>query len=358
MDNVNTQKICRNCESTMSDPSLFCSACGQKYTTGKVTLTSFLKSFFSDVFDLNSKLYRSLWALFIPGKLTNEFFSGRHVRYAPPFRIFIVASLVYVLGFSSFLKSTKEFQVDYKRSNLYERQRIVNNIDSLHAQGLIPTKCDQIDTTIHFLKNEISEGTFMGMSFVNLPIYNPPFQIESGPRVNQIEIYSEDVDTIIKKYKVEGFINIVLSKQIIRANKNPSQLVTFIISRMSIILLLMMPFTALILKLLYIRQKRYFVEHLVFSIHTHSFVFILMGISILIFSMNYQKTSNGVSMNHNAAQGVAFIMGLIYFFMAMKRVYGQKKRWTIIKFLLANMMYVFLFTFFVVIAFLVSLLLF
>lgn len=43
-------------------------------------------------------------ALFIPGKLTTEYFKGRHVAYVPPVRIFLTLAVIHfaILGFSGF----------------------------------------------------------------------------------------------------------------------------------------------------------------------------------------------------------------------------------------------------------------
>jgi hypothetical protein len=71
----------------------------------------------------------------------------------------------------------------------------------------------------------------------------------------------------------------------------------------------MMPLFALILKLLYVRHKRFYVEHFVFALHTHAFAF-LTGTVVLL-------------SNSDTVQGLAMIWLMIYLFFALKRVYGQ-----------------------------------
>ncbi len=57
-----------------------------------------------DLVHLDSRVWRTLVALlFRPGRLTNEFITGRRTFYLPPFRLYLVLSLVYFLlpSFSS-----------------------------------------------------------------------------------------------------------------------------------------------------------------------------------------------------------------------------------------------------------------
>lgn len=52
-----------------------------------------------DVFlNLESRVWLSLRPLlFAPGRLTNEYIAGRRTRYLPPFRIYLVFSLLFFL---------------------------------------------------------------------------------------------------------------------------------------------------------------------------------------------------------------------------------------------------------------------
>ncbi|HEX8430606.1 MAG TPA: DUF3667 domain-containing protein, partial [Longimicrobium sp.] len=54
-----------------------------------------------DQFSVNSALPRSAKALFFrPGELTREYMAGRIVRYIPPFRLYLVCSVVFFLVLS------------------------------------------------------------------------------------------------------------------------------------------------------------------------------------------------------------------------------------------------------------------
>jgi hypothetical protein len=108
------------------------------------------------------------------------------------------------------------------------------------------------------------------------------------------------------------------------------------------VLFWLLPFFALVLKLLYIRRDFYYSEHLVLTIYYYNF-FYLAGSVIMLLGL---------------IPGIGFVgtaLGFwIYFYLlfAMKRMYGQSWGRTIAKFALFS----FLFSFFVLVGFIVSVL--
>lgn len=99
-------------------------------------------------------------------------------------------------------------------------------------------------------------------------------------------------------------------------------------------LFLIIPFFALILNLVNFRNKKYFVEHLIFSIHFLSFILITMFISIslfrlLKFGLSYFSITSGVI-------GLIIILAmaiciLIYLFASIKKFYKNKILASVIK---------------------------
>ncbi|HTE18895.1 MAG TPA: hypothetical protein VK689_11025, partial [Armatimonadota bacterium] len=88
---------------------------------------------------------------------------------------------------------------------------------------------------------------------------------------------------------------------------------------------LMMPLFALILKLLYARRKRFYVEHFVFALHVHSFAFLLLTVMMVL---KWEWL--------NALLSLWFIVAL---YIAMKRVYGQGWFKTLVKYLVLAQAY-------------------
>ncbi|MCU1279774.1 MAG: hypothetical protein JWM53_3320, partial [bacterium] len=85
---------CLNCGHAVA--SRFCSECGQENTDYHVSIGRLVADLFEELFQLESRLWRSLWLLFRkPGLLTREYNAGRRVSYTTPLRLYLIASVVY-----------------------------------------------------------------------------------------------------------------------------------------------------------------------------------------------------------------------------------------------------------------------
>ncbi len=97
------------------------------------------------------------------------------------------------------------------------------------------------------------------------------------------------------------------------------------------VLFLLLPLYALLLSLFYIRQRKsyYFVDHLIFSLTVHSFVFVM-----LIVAAGLAQILTG-----EAVAWIVFLVISVYIFIAMKRFYRQGWVWTTVKFLSVSFIY-------------------
>jgi uncharacterized protein DUF3667 len=91
---------CANCGAPLADR--YCGRCGQD---GHVSLSfgHFLHEFAEGMFHVDSSLWRTLRALLTrPGLLTEQYLAGKRQSYSPPFRSYLVISIVYFVLASIF----------------------------------------------------------------------------------------------------------------------------------------------------------------------------------------------------------------------------------------------------------------
>jgi Protein of unknown function (DUF3667) len=85
---------CLNCGVAVA--TRYCAECGQENTDYRVSLRRLLGDLVDEVFQLESRLWRSLWHLFRhPGRLTRDYNAGRRIRYTTPLRLYLLASFAY-----------------------------------------------------------------------------------------------------------------------------------------------------------------------------------------------------------------------------------------------------------------------
>src|SRR5688572_7002723 len=88
--------VCANCHAALAGE--YCGVCGQRHEPHVHTVAHFAGEAFESVSHADSRLWRTLWYLLArPGFLTREFFAGRRVRYLPPFRLYLVLSVLMFL---------------------------------------------------------------------------------------------------------------------------------------------------------------------------------------------------------------------------------------------------------------------
>lgn len=85
---------CDNCGASIDQR--FCSACGQLATNLHRPIWTLIGEGLSDSFALDGRIARTLPVLmFRPGKITRAYLDGQRARFVPPFRLFLLTSLVF-----------------------------------------------------------------------------------------------------------------------------------------------------------------------------------------------------------------------------------------------------------------------
>jgi hypothetical protein len=133
---------------------------------------------------------------------------------------------------------------------------------------------------------------------------------------------------------------------------NGKQFVRAMLDKVPAALFFLLPLMALILKVLYPLSKRYFVEHLLFVVHFHAFFFLVLTLQVLLDKLGrLALIPSGVTTA--AIVAVSFYIP-VYLFKAMRRVYGQGRFLTFLKYIALLLAYVFGFTLVMLVASLIA----
>jgi hypothetical protein len=101
--------LCLDCGAPLAGP--YCSACGQKGGEKILPLGHLLHEVFHELWHVDSRFLRSAWALLKPGFLTQEYIAGRRTRWFPPFRLYLIASLMLFLLISVLPSKAAQFKI-------------------------------------------------------------------------------------------------------------------------------------------------------------------------------------------------------------------------------------------------------
>jgi len=334
---------CLNCGSPIVATDEYCAVCGQKNIDGRITFRQFVSDFFEAAFNLDSRLIKTIPALLVPGKLTRVYFSGKHNAYFKPLRLFFTAMIVFyaVLGFKYLNKLEDRLGQD-NPAQLYAHAQFIDTViahigyDTLTVdqQNVVDTIVSAVHAPFDavVLNEQLNENTDQQIIWLG-----------DTTDVSMRDIYTMSVDSIFKKYKIEGFVNRLAIRQTIVVTRHPGKMIRFIIGNTTWMIIIMLPVVAGFMQLVYIRRKTFFIEHLIFLYHYHAAAFFVM--TVYLFILPALSTL------------LAWLIPLalaVFFLSAMKVYYRQNWLKTILKFGIIGMVYVFLFSVFGVLTSVVS----
>jgi hypothetical protein len=116
-----------------------------------------------------------------------------------------------------------------------------------------------------------------------------------------------------------------MARGILRAIDRPGSYLSYIISKLPFAVFFFLPVFAMFIWFLYIRKKYNYTDHLIFSFHNQSLLFILLIISFLIDAI-FKVESNGIFL----------LIFAFYLYKAMRNFYGQGRIKTIVKYMILN----------------------
>lgn len=248
---------CENCGALLHGP--YCSECGQRSADRIMPIWHIVNEALEAVFELDVRVFRTFPKfVFLPGRLTKEYLNGRRKRYIRPFRLYLFATFILFAVIA--LTTTGNFGV------------------VLDPQGM--ARLNPPNTGI---EASVSDPTTGGPDSSSL--------FGSAERREEIarEIESDSTNISVDLFdnpKTNARFERILQTNIPHVVRNPRDFVESLIDRGPYLMFLMLPIFALLLKLLYVRRGRLYVEHLIFSLHIHAFAFFAFTVGLLLNEFN------------------------------------------------------------------------
>ncbi len=222
----NPNIICPNCENEFSSENNYCPNCGQANKAHRLNFKYIVSDFLSANFSLDSKILITLKLLLIsPATLTVEFLSGKRMKYISPVRLYLLISFVYF-----FMLSIDPFNEEKP----FESDNVVfsDSTDSIIENEMYGEYLNDS------LEQESNEDEYLEKALI------------SKTRILKTEAGSIVFKQLLKKYTSIGMF-------------------------------ILIPLTALLFFILFYKGT-FYIQHLIFSIHLQSVIFILFIIFNII----------------------------------------------------------------------------
>lgn len=223
-------KPCQNCGTMVN--GRFCPNCGQLAASFHRPIVDLIGETISDTFTFDGRLARTLPVLlFRPGRLTRNYTAGKRARYVPPFRLFLIASLLFYLALFALVPPGQYINID----------------DETRA--------------------EITEGLRNSQANVG----EIPEEVRAELERNNINVESS------------GEVPADIENQIVAVLENPDQFAAQLEDWLPRLSIMIVPLTMISLTILHIwRRKLYVYDHAIHALHLHSWMYITGAIMMTV----------------------------------------------------------------------------
>ncbi len=298
---------CLDCQEEFDQSTNYCPNCGQKNDTHQLNLAFLIKEGMSFFFSYDSKLHRTIWGLLSqPGKVSTHFLEGQRQRYINPFKLYFSISLLFFLfnSINSSLSSFNEHSISIEDKPM--------DYSKLNEKSFLQVA----DSTKWALERDSSFQ----------------FKVQNAGFIERTFLYCDYQDSIKQTNVDSALLDLGLdnskwnvwhykkSWKILNLFKYPKTLLELFVSKIPLFLMLLMPVFTLFMYLFYIRQKKRYMEHLIFVFHSQTTFFLLMILSLIpeIF----------ISLE---MIWIVLVVFLIYLYKGMRNFYTQSRSKTIFK---------------------------
>jgi len=333
---------CYNCQHPIAATDKYCGKCGQKHHDGKYSVGEVISEFISANFNLDAKIFQTLAGLINPGYLTEQYFKGVHKKYYKPVRLFLVLGIIVFAFMSPDMSGTQDMmkQIEEKETEkLYEAKwdSLKSEIGTLTSDNNLLSALDTmyLNNNLALLNLEAKDpskrknnnfSVNIGETRATFNRYNDSVEIFGTKFSNKDFLDHEPKEFVDKFFPDRKWFEKLAMRQFIKVMRDGNSLMDYVMNRLPIFLLFLTPIYALVYWLIYIRRKRFFVEHFVFLLHLNSAALVFILLSYFLIQ----------TFEIEALGGGTVIAYLIYYFLALKRYYQQGKIKTFLKFILLN----------------------
>jgi hypothetical protein len=354
---------CENCGAQLEGH--WCAKCGQPAIDYRRSFRHVIADLLNEFLNWDSKFFATIGLLLVrPWKLTNQFLAGHRVRYVHPLRLYLLASILFFFAATYGIKSAHLQPIDLSpstraeiRSEL-EKENVPPEVrekieQALGGKSVAPEKRAALEEQ---LKNETLPKEARDAIQQRLDYGDPSPMNARAKLEDAIKALTPDV-----RAKVEESLKRAQNKAVVfeadkdeKPNDMPKWLekrarekfgehgtniqffLVTLMSNLPYMMLACIPLFAGVLKLLYIRRRIFYIDHLIYALHIHTFVYVGIVLIVLATIGLNNETPGTIAGVIVAVLWVAFMMQI---FLSIRRVYRQGWFISIFKFFFGGFVY-------------------
>ena len=350
-------RTCSNCQALLTGQ--YCAICGQRDRTRMISLWELIADFAGEFVNLDSRFWRTIFPLiFRPGRLTSEYLRGRRVHFTPPLRLYLISSVLFFLfaTFGGIDEDGIQFDDERGASTATQSEEASQQGAPANEAGLLATGPQEPEPPTQGSAADSSTAPTEG----TVPVPSEDGAPPGVPTDDEIEKMVEEATKHADSHKgfavgkdrctlgefetgnafIDGPVRARLQTACDHiAADNGKTFLRELVNNIPKMLFFFLPVIALAMKVLYFGSHRYYVEHLLFFVHVHSFIFVVLCLTLLTSAL--KDSFPQLELVNGLTIAAVSIYIPYYLFRALRVVYGEGRLRTLVKYVLLFITYLF-----------------
>src|SRR5262249_20829668 len=268
---------CENCGAELQGH--WCAQCGQPAIEYRRSFRYVVADLLNEFLNWDSKFFTTIALLILkPWRLTNEFLAGKRVRYVNPLRLYLLASILFFFAVNY---GTKGIHFDPSKLDAKDRAELESDLKDADLPPEARKKLEE-------LLRESSPSPAPS-PLTSEP--SPPLVPEGNPQKREYGKIGERPFVVFDQSKsstpFERWIEARAKEKMGEKGTKMGLFISTLFSNLPYMMLCCIPLFALVLKVLYIRRRIFYIDHLIYALHIHSFFYAgIMLIVLVTISLN------------------------------------------------------------------------
>ncbi|HEY2144015.1 MAG TPA: DUF3667 domain-containing protein [Candidatus Udaeobacter sp.] len=348
---------CENCGAPLTGH--YCGQCGQAAVDYRRSFRYVIADVLDSFLNWDSKFFTTIALLIVkPWRLTNEFLAGKRVRYVNPLRLYLLASILFFFAVNFGAK-----RIHFDPTKFPEEKRaevaaaIADRRDEIEAElkkkNLTPEQRRKAQKALDYLTKPTASATTTPApeqtpSATAAPSASPTAesgQQTYGPVGDRPFVVFDNAKTTTP---FERWIEARAKEKMGEHGTKMGLFISTLFSNLPYMMLCCIPLFAFVLKLLYIRRRLFYIDHLIYALHIHTFFY--AGIMLIVLAtIGLNRFAPGaIAGCLIALLWIAFVMQI---FLSIRFVYRQGWFFSIFKFIFGGLVYLIVLVFALAITF-------
>jgi len=323
---------CENCGALLT--GRWCSQCGQAAIDYRRSFRHVIVDVLDSFLNWDSKFFATIgWLIARPWHLTNQFLAGRRVPYVHPLRLYLLVSILFFFVINYWAKS---IHADPSKLSADDRADIAAELNDPDIPPAVKARIrgalEAKGGTQPEAQTSPSPQTAVTPqpSVIGSPAPSVTSPSPSGDFRPLVQFDKPPSD------KFEKWLEQRAKEKMGEHGSKMALFITTLFSNLPYMMLCCIPLFALVLKVLYVRKRVFYIDHLVYALHIHSFAYLAIMLIVLI-TLGLNRSIPGAFAGWIIA--ALWITFAAQIFLSIRRVYRQGWFFTVFKFFAGGFAY-------------------